>query len=188
MPHEEVVREVPNSMRQQVLEEYRLKETDGDNYEIDYLITPGLGGADDIRNLWPEPLTAHEWSANVKDALEERLHQLVCTHQIDLGTAQREIATDWIAAYKKYFHTDRPLRPPSRLSARKDPAPVGVRASTLSDSLTPDAILSSGNHVEICWAGNRPVLNGSGIGGSTRRCFCRRPSPRTMSIDGDFIA
>jgi len=24
-------------------------------------------------------------------------------------TAQREISTDWIAAYKKYFHTDRPL-------------------------------------------------------------------------------
>jgi hypothetical protein len=26
-----------------------------------------------------------------------------------LGTAQREISTDWIAAYKKYFHTDEPI-------------------------------------------------------------------------------
>jgi len=26
-----------------------------------------------------------------------------------LSTAKRDIATDWIAAYKKYFHSDRPL-------------------------------------------------------------------------------
>jgi hypothetical protein len=26
-----------------------------------------------------------------------------------LATAQHEIATNWIEAYKKYFHTDRPL-------------------------------------------------------------------------------
>ena len=29
--------------------------------------------------------------------------------QLDLATAQREIATNWIEAYKKYFHTDQPL-------------------------------------------------------------------------------
>jgi len=26
----------------------------------------------------------------------------VCANQVDLKTAQHEIATDWIAAYKKY--------------------------------------------------------------------------------------
>jgi hypothetical protein len=44
----------------------------------------------------------------VKDALEERLHEMVCAGQLDLSTAQRDIAADWIAAYKKYFRTDRP--------------------------------------------------------------------------------
>jgi hypothetical protein len=34
---------------------------------------------------------------------------LVCEGRLDLPTAQREIATNWIAAYKKYFHTDKPL-------------------------------------------------------------------------------
>ncbi len=34
---------------------------------------------------------------------------MVCAGEVDLATAQRDIATDWIAAYKKYFHTDRPL-------------------------------------------------------------------------------
>jgi hypothetical protein len=42
----------------------------------------------------------------VKDALEERLHQLVCAGELDLPTAQRAIATDWITTYKKYLGTD----------------------------------------------------------------------------------
>jgi hypothetical protein len=49
--------------------------------------------------------------------LEERLHQLVCDGELDLPTAQRDIATDWIVAYKKYFHTDRPLALRSRLES-----------------------------------------------------------------------
>jgi hypothetical protein len=35
--------------------------------------------------------------------LEDRLHALVISGKLDLETAQREIATDWIAAYKKYI-------------------------------------------------------------------------------------
>jgi hypothetical protein len=111
LAHEEVVRQVSDSLRQQVLAEYGMKASNLNDYEIDYLITPGLGGADDIHNLWPEPYKSHEWNARVKDALEERLHQLVCTHQVSLETAQRDIAADWIAAYKKYFRTDKPQPP-----------------------------------------------------------------------------
>jgi hypothetical protein len=40
--------------------------------------------------------------------LEDRLHRMVCNNQIDLASAQHEIATDWIAAYKKYFHAENP--------------------------------------------------------------------------------
>jgi len=39
----------------------------------------------------------------VKDALEDRLHTMVCSGQLDLATAQRELSRDWVAAYKKYF-------------------------------------------------------------------------------------
>lgn len=49
------------------------------------------------------------WNAYVKDALEEHLHEMVCSGKLDFPTAQHDIATDWIAAYKKYIHTDRPL-------------------------------------------------------------------------------
>jgi hypothetical protein len=34
---------------------------------------------------------------------------MVCRGDVDLATAQRDIATDWIAAYRKYFHADRPV-------------------------------------------------------------------------------
>jgi len=109
MAHEEVVEEVPPFLRMQVLREYGIANARPQEYEIDYLIAPGLGGTEDIHNLWPEPYNSRTWNAHVKDSLEERLHQLVCAGELDLSTAKRDIATDWIAAYKKYFHSDRPL-------------------------------------------------------------------------------
>jgi hypothetical protein len=110
-------RPIQASLRQRVLQEYRTPESHAAEYEVDYLITPGLGGADDIRNLWPEPYTSTTWNAHVKDALEDRLHDMVCSGQLDLATAQHDIATDWISAYKKYFHTRNPLSSPSNSSS-----------------------------------------------------------------------
>ena len=108
LPYEEVVRAVPPSKRQKVLEEYGIPLAQSDDYELDYLITPGLGGEDDIRNLWPEPHRAATWNAYAKDVLEERLHEMVCHHQLDLAVAQEAIATNWIAAYKKYVQAAPP--------------------------------------------------------------------------------
>ena len=94
-----------------MLEEYGLARVPEKACEVDYLITPALGGSDDIHNLWPHSYADTVWSAKVKDALEDRLHDMVCQGQLDLPTAQREIAANWIEAYKKYFQTDRPLPP-----------------------------------------------------------------------------
>jgi hypothetical protein len=109
VPQEEVIGDVSLSLRQKVLQEYGIANARPGDYEIDYLIAPRLGGIEDIRNLWPEPYRARVWNARVKDALEERLHEMVCSGQLDLTTAQHDIATDWIAAYRKYFHTNNPL-------------------------------------------------------------------------------
>ena len=103
-------REVPVALQQAVFREYGIRDPWPRNYEVDYLITPELGGASDIRNLWPEPYFTSVWNAHVKDALEDRLHQLVCSGQLDLATAQHDLSTNWIAAYKKYFHTNLPAR------------------------------------------------------------------------------
>ena len=101
---------VPASLQRRVFEEYGISGAEPRAYEVDYLITPALGGADDIRNLWPQSNSSAVWNARVKDALEDRLHDLVCDGRLDLVTAQRDISSDWIAAYKKYFETDRPLQ------------------------------------------------------------------------------
>jgi len=38
-----------------------------------------------------------------QDKLEDRLHALVCAGKLPIEQAQREIATDWIAAYERYL-------------------------------------------------------------------------------------
>jgi hypothetical protein len=106
---EDVVREVPAPLQQKVFQEYGIKDQPAQDFEVDYLITPGLGGSDDVRNLWPEPHANATWNSYVKDQLETRMHQMVCAHELSLEEAQHEIASDWIAAYKKHFHTDQPL-------------------------------------------------------------------------------
>ena len=100
---------VPVALQRRVFDEYGIRAATPAAYEVDYLITPALGGADDIHNLWPQAYTATVWNAQVKDTLEDHLREMVCDGRLDLATAQHEIATNWIAAYKKYFHTDRPL-------------------------------------------------------------------------------
>jgi hypothetical protein len=97
---------LPSSVKQAVLSEYGLADMqsgEGKDYELDYLISPQLGGSDDIRNLWPEPATPAGWNLRRKDALENRLHQLVCDGKLNLSIAQSDLATDWIGAYKRYF-------------------------------------------------------------------------------------
>jgi hypothetical protein len=96
-----VAPDIPENTRQKVFAAYGIKSAKANQFEVDYLITPDLGGTESIRNLWPEPYSAR-WNARVKDRLEQRLHQLVCSGKLDLATAQHDIAVDWIGAYKKY--------------------------------------------------------------------------------------
>jgi anti-sigma factor RsiW len=109
---------VPVALQRQVFREYGIPRADPRAYEVDYLVTPALGGADDIHNLWPHSHSA-TWNAHVKDALEDRLRAMVCDGSLDLTEAQQEIATDWISAYKKYFHTREPL-PEHRMGPGRD--------------------------------------------------------------------
>ena len=93
------VRNVPAAVKRQVYATYHIVEVPG-AYEVDHLIPLELGGSNSIKNLWPESYTI-EWNAHIKDELENRLHKLACQGTLPLQQAQREIATDWMAAYKK---------------------------------------------------------------------------------------
>jgi hypothetical protein len=95
------VRDVPESEKERVFAEYGIAQHSPGEYEVDHLIPLELGGSNDIKNLWPEPYHG-AWNAHVKDRLENKLHSMVEEHEIALDEAQKEIATDWITAYKRY--------------------------------------------------------------------------------------
>ena len=101
---------VKAAVARRVFEDYGADYRRAEEYELDFLITPELGGTADARNLWPQPYGSTRWNAYVKDELEQLFQRLVCDGTIDISTAQREMATDWIAAYRRYFATDRPRR------------------------------------------------------------------------------
>jgi hypothetical protein len=99
---------LPADKERAVFHAYGVDERAAHMYQVDYLINPQLGGNDSLQNLWPEPNNAAIWNAEAKDALETRLHGMVCSGQVDLKSAQRDMAADWIGAYKKYMHLNRP--------------------------------------------------------------------------------
>jgi hypothetical protein len=109
-------RNVPDSEKQAVYESYGISRCQGycsgpQGCEIDHLISLELGGANTSDNLWPQPYDG-DWSAHDKDRLENKLHQMVCKDKtITLTEAQKEIATDWVAAYKKYIGPLKPFKP-----------------------------------------------------------------------------
>src|SRR5262249_31188627 len=102
------VRDVPESVKRQVYASYGIMSHRPHEYEVDHLISLELGGSNSIKNLWPQSYETQPYNAHVKDALENKLHRMVCDGTIDLKVAQREIATNWIEAYRKYVGADLP--------------------------------------------------------------------------------
>jgi hypothetical protein len=91
-----------NKLKKRQIREYGYADRNPKHYEEDHLIALSIGGApDDPRNLWPEPRNS-EWDAKKKDHLEFVLYKMVCAEDISLEKAQREMATNWIEAWKRY--------------------------------------------------------------------------------------
>jgi hypothetical protein len=101
------IRNVPQAEKDAVYQSYALAGNHTgycdtqQGCEIDHLISLELGGSNDQTNLWPQPYQGTSWNAHVKDQLENFLHAQACAGNIALDQAQQEIATDWIASYKK---------------------------------------------------------------------------------------
>lgn len=110
---------ISEPVARQVFAAYGISHPSPRAYELDYLITPALGGDNDIRNFWPQPYRSTIWNAHYKDALEDHLHRLVCEGNLELATAQHDISHDWIQAYRKYFRTRQPLA--EHAAYEKDP-------------------------------------------------------------------
>lgn len=86
------VRHVTEKMKRDVCAAYSIKSgCPGPKWEIDHLVSRELGGADDVKNLWPQPIK----QARIKDVVETRLHREVCSGTMSLKDAQDGIAKDW---------------------------------------------------------------------------------------------
>lgn len=97
------IRDVPESVKNKVFISYmgKVPEHPGENYEVDHFISLELGGANDVKNLWPQPY-APVPGARQKDVVETYLKEQVCEHKVQslsLNEAQKIITTDWYACY-----------------------------------------------------------------------------------------
>jgi hypothetical protein len=96
------LRDESNVLRGQIVRKYGFANSN-EKYELDHLIPLSLGGADVQENLWPQSRETQPWNARLKDILELRLRKEVCTGRIPISQAQKELATDWTLAYRKYY-------------------------------------------------------------------------------------
>lgn len=89
------VRDVPYSLKRRVYYSYGIRRHPRGTFEVDHLVPLELGGSNAQSNLWPEAAPGfHE-----KDALENYLHQAVCSGARRLSSAQAAISRNWHAEW-----------------------------------------------------------------------------------------
>jgi hypothetical protein len=99
-------RNVPAALKRKVYAAYHVRNHAGycvgkEGCEVDHLISLEIGGANSIKNLWPQAFAGTKQNAHVKDELENRLHDLLCAGKMELEDIQACIAIDWIECYKE---------------------------------------------------------------------------------------
>jgi hypothetical protein len=95
--HTRQFRHTTYAMKLEVCREYGQENCPGKAYEIDHLVSLEIGGADTVRNLWPQPID----QARVKDKLETHLRVLICSGQMTVAAAQHCIVDDWVECMSK---------------------------------------------------------------------------------------
>lgn len=93
------VRHVTLKMKRTVCAAYGARACPGPRWEVDHLVPRQLLGADDITNLWPQPIA----QARLKDRLENALHKDVCAGRLSIERAQHILRTDWYAEWKRRY-------------------------------------------------------------------------------------
>ncbi len=94
------VRNVTDSEKNQVYDEYGIKTHNPGQYEVDHFVSLELGGSNNISNLWPEPASPKP-GFHEKDKVENYLHDQVCSGAMTLDEARIKIATNWLDVYNQ---------------------------------------------------------------------------------------
>lgn len=92
-------RHVTEAMKRRTYDRYRATKVKDRCCEIDHLLSRDLGGADDERNLWPQPWT----QARLKDRVEVEAKKRVCARRVDLAETQATMMRDWTVLYRDWF-------------------------------------------------------------------------------------
>jgi hypothetical protein len=69
-------------------------------YILDYLVPWDLGGALDEANIWPAAVRGTGFYEKIQT--DSVLRELVCRRALSLRQAQRDLETDWYAAWLRY--------------------------------------------------------------------------------------
>ncbi len=70
--------------------------------ELEHLVPVSLGGTNDPDNLYPFHAQG-EYTAEAKQRLAQKLHELVCDGKLSLKQAQDVFKKDWTKGYKQYL-------------------------------------------------------------------------------------
>jgi hypothetical protein len=101
------VRNVPQSRKDAVYRAYGMtRHFNGQDGEVDHLVSLELGGTNATANLFPEAASPSPGS-HEKDRLENRLHNDICSGNITVRHAQHLIAGNWVKAYRARFGSAR---------------------------------------------------------------------------------
>jgi hypothetical protein len=96
------VRDVHESLKEEVYLEYGILTHPAGSMEIDHLVPLSIGGSNEKSNLWPERYNM-TFGAYDKDKVENYLHREVCSGRMSIEDAQERIRSDWVAVYEGVY-------------------------------------------------------------------------------------
>ena len=109
LPRPPSQRDVPAAEKRAVAAAYHYTGPGGIAYvEYDHRVPFALCGANDARNIWPEPYDGANRSAyvwNFKDQLEAAVIRAVRSGRLTLAQGQAVFMGDWRTAWCKWVHT-----------------------------------------------------------------------------------
>jgi len=129
------VRNVPTQEKDAVYAAYGIASHTPGQYEVDHLVSLELGGSNDISNLWPEAASPKP-GFHEKDEVENVLHDQVCSGQLDLPTAQLEIATDWLSVYDQLHGLSSSAHVPTAPGAPPASSATGPAVASTTTAVT----------------------------------------------------
>ncbi len=93
------VRNVPQSLKDKVFEDYGIPQEERKNYVIDHICPLQLCGNNSQENLFPQRREPYPNSKD-KDKIETYLKKEVCKGELDLNEAQEIIRNDWLSIFE----------------------------------------------------------------------------------------